>query len=134
MVMEIPYNDRASADVQIVSKFQTQAEMAVESNPYKIPQPEISIIVDGNKIFKPGMKSVFIEDDKTITIGEVRTTQKGSYCSCNTVTICTCDTVCTCEAVQVCTCVGHCACNGQCGCHGNCTCNSQWGCACAPVH
>ncbi|MDR1540444.1 MAG: hypothetical protein LBU32_21085 [Clostridiales bacterium] len=119
----------------------------------KLPKPEISIIVDGNRIFKPGMKSVFIEDDDNIIIGDARDDAVvGSYCSCNSVSVCTCNTVCTCEGVctceAVCSCVGHCSCNQVCSCDNHCSCNqvctcesvcscqSKGGsyCSCVPVH
>ena len=108
-----------------------------------LPKPQIEIIVDGNTVFKPGMKTYYIKDS------ESRNTQvMGEYCSCDTV--CTCNTVCTCESV--------CTCQTVCGCVSytiptgpktptvpntpskpgtTCTCQSvSCGspCACVPVH
>ena len=134
------YNDRVVAEATDAS--------AAGSASTKMPKPEISIMVDGNKIFKPGMKSVFIEDDESVIIGDAREgTVRGSYCSCNAVSVCTCNAVCTCESVctceAVCSCVGHCSCDQVCSCDGHCSCNqvctcqsksSGSYCSCVPVH
>lgn len=154
-MMEIPYNDRAQVGIQPMALVESQAEaQQPDDKSAKLPQPEISIIVDGNKIFKPGMKSVFIDDDKDVVISSDNNTQTvAGYCSCNSVNICSCNTVCTCEGVctceSVCSCVGHCSCNQVCSCENHCscdqvcTCESQCtcqshtsitGCSCAPVH
>ncbi|MCL2337066.1 MAG: hypothetical protein FWC60_06565 [Firmicutes bacterium] len=151
------YNDRPP--VALVMPAEAEAKSA-ESAPAKkgsakIPQPEISIIVAGNKIFKPGMKSVFIEDDDTVTIGqETDIVNGGAYCSCNAVQFCSCNTVCTCESVgasaagsslgqcscnQVCSCDPHCSCESHCGSYSSCTCQSRSSgggsyCSCVPVH
>ena len=152
------YNDRppviAVAQVDVTAS-ENDAQGEKESK--KIPQPEISIIVGGDKITKPGMKSVFIEDDNSVTVRSEDTVRSG-YCSCNSVSVCTCNTVCTCESVivqevctceSVCSCVWHCSCNqvctcqSDCSCDSVCSCNSQCscqsvgrgsGCSCAPVH
>ena len=115
-----------------------------ESGTYagKLPIPEVSIIVDGNRIFKPGMKTVFVEDDQEVAIRSAPpddvSVVGGEYCTCNTVTVCTCNAVCTCQAVctceSVCSCVGHCSCNqvctceSVCSCVGHCSCNQVCSC------
>ena len=143
------YNDRppviveAQADVAAANEIGSQEGKEKEAS--KIPQPEISIIVDGNTVTKPGMKSDFVEDDDKLVIRSEDTRQVGAYCSCNSVEICTCNTVCTCESViargvcscnPVCTCQSDCSCNPYCTCNSQCTCQSQSrsGCSCAPVH
>lgn len=117
-----------------------------------LPKPEISIVVDGNRVFKPGMKTVFIDDDQQATVqGSLPAKSTGtgvitgSYCSCNTVQVCTCNTVCTCQAVSTYSGIT-CSCNPHCNCEGHCTCNtytkpSSGGggscngpCSCVPVH
>ena len=158
------YNDRAKTEAQYVAQAEVQTVAKVDQVVSgKIPKPEISIIVEGNKLYKPGMKSVFVEEEGTVTVGDVTSIEKGdnktiragSYCSCNSVTYCTCNTVCTCESVctcqAVCSCVGHCSCNQVCSCDGHCSCNqvctcdsqctcqsrSTGGgsyCSCVPVH
>ena len=144
------YNDRPPVEFIALAVANSQDAQSAQSqgNASKIPQPEISIIVDGNKILKPGMKSVFIEDDESITIGQDEDSGSGgSYCSCNTVQFCTCNTVCTCESVctcnplcscnPLCTCNPHCSCESHCGSYNPCSCvsrSTQTGCSCAPVH
>lgn len=131
--------------------FNDRPKRASQVAPSDLPKPEISIVVDGNQIFKPGMKTVFVEDDNNLSVGGGNVVS-GSYCSCNSVSVCTCNTVCTCQAVctceavcscvdhcscnAVCTCEAHCSCNTVCTCQGNCTCNAQGGtyCSCVPVH
>jgi len=153
------YNDRPPVmDVAHINAAAASEESAQgEKNSSKIPQPEISIIVDGNKVTKPGMKSVFIEDDDRVTIRS-EDTVKGGYCSCDTVSVCTCNAVCACETVmvrevcscesvdvcagnctcnQVCSCQSDCSCNQVCTCENHCSCQSVGGgvgCSCAPVH
>ena len=92
-------------------------------------QAHVEVISDGNRTIKPGMKSVFIDDDDNVII-EGGTTVYGTVCSCNTVTICTCNMVCTCESV--CSCVGHtaCACDMVCTCESVCSCVSHVTCNC----
>lgn len=65
-----------------------------------LPKPQIEIIVDGNTVFKPGMKTFFVDEfDKDK--GSFSTRVMGEYCSCDTVTaaytVCTCEDVCTCH-------------------------------------
>ena len=121
-----------------------------------LPKPQIEIIVDGNSVFKPGMKTYFVDSYST-TAEEYTTKVVGEYCSCDTVlteyTVCTCEHVCTCNAVcsceahTVCSCDNVCTCENVCSCDGyqSCTCESygsgsgQWvscgsPCACVPVH
>lgn len=102
-----------------------------------LPKPQIEIIVDGNQVFKPGMKTYFVEDD-TDGSGEFDGVITGTYCTCDTVavthTICTCEHVCTCESV--CSCVAYTAPSSS-GSSSLCTCQSvSCGspCACVPVH
>ncbi len=105
-----------------------------------VPKPEVNIVVDGNRVYKPGMKTFFIEsEEKGVSIGSDVIT--GTYCTCNTVSVCTCNTVCTCQSV--CSCDGHCSCNKVCTCQSVCSCvsfSSGGGrlctgpCACVPVH
>jgi len=108
-------------------------------------QAQVEIVSEGNRIIKPGMRSIFIDDDDNVII-EGGSTVYGSVCSCNAVTMCTCNMVCTCESV--CSCVGHtvCACDMVCSCEAVCTCvghvtcscvNHRPGgtfCSCVPVH
>ena len=103
-----------------------------------LPKPQIEIIVDGNSVFKPGMKTYFV-DGYDAEKGESSGKVMGEYCTCDTVVsthvVCTCESVCTCEAV--------CSCNGyqSCSCVSNVSggggshtvsCGSP--CACVPVH
>jgi hypothetical protein len=141
--MDIPYNDRAPLEplAQIEEQAEEQGREAVQSS--FIPKPEISIIVDGAKAIKPGMKSIFVEDDNSIIAGDA-TLDGGGYCTCNSVSVCTCNTVCTCESVcsclAVCSCDGHCSCNQVCPCNSQCTCQNNTFCSCnqvctcVPVH
>ena len=117
------YNDvpQPAEAAQMVAVAQSEQSEEQEDKS-KIPQPEISIIVDGKNIFKPGMKSVFIEADDSVTVGDRKQLVGGVYCSCNT--------VCTCQSVTVCSCQGVCGCNSQCSCNSH----SAQGCSCAPVH
>lgn len=120
-----------------------------------VPKPQIEIIVDGNSVFKPGMKTFFVEDYDT-TNKEYTTHVMGEYCSCDTVLttytvctcehVCTCNSVCTCEAHTECSCDSVCTCESVCSCDGyqSCSCESNTGgggwvscgspCACVPVH
>jgi hypothetical protein len=117
-----------------------------------LPKPHIEIIVDGNKVYKPGMKTYFVEDSgedasisSSLASGAVYTEQ---VCSCDTVVVhsyaplrdsgeingvaCTCNSQCSCEAF--------CTCNSDCSCvsyssgggGGTVSCGSP--CACVPVH
>ena len=105
-----------------------------------LPKPQIQIIVDGKSVFKPGMKTYFV-DDNADSSGSAGTGKiVGTYCSCDTVV--STHLVCTCESVSTCSCVGHNA--GTCSCvaykpgggGGGCSCQSvSCGspCACIPV-
>ena len=75
-------------------------ELTSDANPEALPKPQIEIIVDGNKVFKPGMKTFFVDDfDKKD--GSFSTQVMGEYCSCDTVTttytVCVCQDVCSCH-------------------------------------
>ena len=120
-----------------------------------LPKPQIEIIVDGNSVFKPGMKTYFV-DDNADSSGSAGTGKiVGTYCSCDTVLttytvctcehVCTCNSVCSCEAHTVCSCDNVCTCENVCSCDGyqSCSCvgntGGQWvscgsPCACVPVH
>ena len=123
-----------------------------------LPKPQIQIIVDGNSVFKPSMKTYFV-DEYDEGANTYETQIMGTYCSCDTVvsthTVCTCLAVCTCDAdatpttptETVCTCEHVCTCESVCSCDGyqSCTCQSYSSggggyvtcgspCACVPVH
>lgn len=124
-----------------------------------LPKPQIEIIVDGNSVFKPSMKTYFVDDYNNGT-HEFESKVMGTYCSCDTVVsthvVCTCDTVATPAAPApgeatptetVCTCDAECTCQDVCSCDGyqSCSCvsvSSGGGglvscgapCACVPVH
>jgi hypothetical protein len=91
----------------------------------RLPKPEISIIVDGQSIYKPGMKTFFVEQDNSALsgsqdsqpIGSIRNNQSivmGEYCTCDTVlvkrpdyegiggTYCACDPHCSCQSANSC--------------------------------
>ena len=133
---ESSYNDRA----------------LTEESKDALPKPQIEIIVDGNSVFKPSMKTYFV-DEYDEDEGKFTGVVMGEYCSCDTVlsthVVCTCDTVCTCEAVEtkptqtvcscdpvctcesvgtptqtVCTCDPVCTCQDVCSCDGYCSCES----------
>ena len=96
----------------------------------KLPKPEVEIIVAGEKVLKPGMKTFFVRlDEESGVENKVKTevvTGKTVYG-----TVCTCDMVCTCE--NVCSCVGYvppCTCNLVCSCdnHQICTCDAVCSC------
>ena len=112
----------------------------------KLPKPEVEIIVAGEKVLKPGMKTFFVRlDEESGAENKVKT----EVVTGKTVfgTVCTCDMVCTCE--NVCPCVGYVDCSCQsyvpcsceshvvCGCESYkvCTCNPQnySSCSCVPV-
>ena len=104
----------------------------------KLPKPEVEIIVAGEKVLKPGMKTFFVRlDEESGAENKVKT----EVVTGKTVfgTVCTCDMVCTCE--NVCPCVGYvdCSCESYvvCGCESYkvCTCNPQnySSCSCVPV-
>ena len=105
-----------------------------------LPKPQIEIIVDGKSVFKPGMKTYFVDDYETEE-EKIETVVVGTYCSCDTVI--SSHLVCTCERVNVCTCQSHkitCPCQSNRiggGTHTICTCQSvSCGspCACIPVY
>lgn len=62
-----------------------------------LPKPQIEIIVDGDSVFKPGMKTYFVDDmsyDASHEKFEYESKVMGTYCSCDTVlvtrTTCSC--------------------------------------------
>lgn len=109
-----------------------------------LPKPQIQIVVDGKSIFKPGMKTYFVEDGEASTDEGPDGKIAGTYCSCDTVV--STHLICTCESVSTCSCVGH-SYSVVCPVHGSgtgggvggtiCTCQSvSCGspCACIPVY
>lgn len=99
----------------------------------KLPKPEVEIIVDGDSVLKPGMKTYFVRlDDSGETKKEVHAgkTVFGSVCTCDMV--CTCENVCSCVSYVSCSCQSYqtCSCNSQ-G-YYSCSCNKV--CSCVPVH
>ncbi|MBR3234863.1 MAG: hypothetical protein IKG11_04520 [Atopobiaceae bacterium] len=108
-----------------------------EGDDTALPKPQIEIIVDGESVFKPGMKTYFVDGYDTDG-GEYISKVMGAYCSCDTVTtsyvVCTCEHVCTCESV--CSCVGYstCSCVGNYGTGGGGMVSCGAPCACVPVH
>ena len=110
-----------------------------EASDDALPKPQIEIIVDGNSVFKPGMRTYFVGDydaEGTEYNGQV----VGTYCSCDTVAVthvvCTCEHVCTCESVCSCLSYTTCSCVGNTGTSGGggryVSCGAP--CACVPVH
>ena len=121
-----------------------------------LPKPQIEIIVDGNSIYKPGMKTFFVEGEGTeavivsedVVTGEfctcdvVYTTQPGSTTTCACDEVCTCESVCSCDGYSICSCESVCGCdNDSCSClsYSSSTCSCQSvscgsPCACVPVH
>ena len=98
-------------------------DRALDGSNGVLPKPQIMIMVDGKNVWKPSMESYFVEPDITGGGKEYVGTVAGSYCSCNTVSVCVCLAVCTCESV--CSCVSHT------------TSHSGGGytyCSCVPVH
>ena len=109
-----------------------------------LPKPEVEIVVSGEKVLKPGMKTFFVRlDEESGAKNKVKTevvtgkTVFGTACSCDMVCTCenvcsyvgyvspsTCDLLCSCESYTVC------PCNSQ-G-FSYCSCNII--CPCAPVH
>ncbi len=123
----------------------------------KVPKPEVEIIVDGNSVFKPGMKTFFVESttdgaqpETSSIFGSENVIVGGTVCTCNSVctcnTVCTCESVCSCESYVACSCQGYqvCTCDAVCTCQSYtvCTCESQGYtycscdqvCTCHPVH
>ena len=63
-----------------------------------LPKPQIQIIVDGKSVFKPGMKTYFV-DDNADSSGSAGTGKiVGTYCSCQSVS---CGSPCACIPVRV---------------------------------
>ena len=96
-----------------------------------LPKPQIQIIVDGKSVFKPGMKTYFV-DDNADSSGSAGTGKiAGTYGSCDTVVsthlVCTCESVCSCVGYSTCSCVGNKSTGG-----GRVSCGAP--CACVPVH
>ena len=82
-----------------------------------LPKPQIELIVDGNSIFKPGMKTFFVQDgDGQEAVVSSEGVVGGEICTCDVVyttvpsggEVCVCDSFCTCE--NVCNCDGHASC------------------------
>ena len=107
-----------------------------------VPKPQIAIVVDGKSIFKPSMKTYFV-DDINSSNDEAQGKVVGTYCSCDTVV--STHLICTCESVSTCSCVKHTPTTNPCSCvsykagggTGVCSCQSvSCGspCACIPVY
>ena len=115
-----------------------------------LPKPQIEIIVDGNSVFKPSMKTYFV-DEYDEDAERYETQVMGTYCSCDMVTstrtVCACLSVCTCDAVAkpaptntVCTCDAVatptvpretvCSCDRVCTCETVCSCDGYQSCSC----
>lgn len=95
----------------------------------KLPKPEVKIIVDGQTVYKPGMKTYFVGDDGPQGELGIRGSEGnvvgGTVCSCNAV--CTCEAVCSCESYSA-----SCSCESYYSGGGGCSCNQV--CTCVPVH
>lgn len=76
-----------------------------EASDKALPKPQIQIIVDGKSIFKPGMKTYFVEDGAASSDEAPDGKIVGTSCSCDTVV--STHLICTCESVSTCSCVGH---------------------------
>ncbi len=123
----------------------------------KLPKPEVYIIRSGKAVFKPGMKTWFVETKETsdqsetgVVHGQTGVVVGGTFCSCNKV--CSCNSVCTCESVcncqvtcsceSVCSCQVTCSCQTTCSCQVTCSCQTTGStyctcnkvCSCVPVH
>ncbi len=97
----------------------------------KLPQPEVYIVRNGEAVFKPGMKTWFVDTRKggaKVPSGVMRdgngAEMRGMVCACNP--FCTCEATCSCNpqcACQpVCSCDPVCTCNPVCACQTTCTC------------
>jgi len=80
-----------------------------------LPKPQVHIIVDGNSIYKPGMKTVFAETDGIVEeVSGSCPTDSESFCQCDVVytkkLVPSLGVVCTCEAYTPCSCEDHCTC------------------------
>ena len=82
----------------------------------KLPQPEVYIVRNGEAVFKPGMKTWFVEtrenaDSETTGVvhGQSGIVVGGTVCSCNL--ICTCNSQCSCQStgnrntIRICRCI-----------------------------
>lgn len=120
--------------------FHDRIDLSVSSDD-TLPKPEVKIILNGNSLYKPGMKAYFVENDSesaSINTAHNKNTVGGVYCSCNKVEVgnahveCSCDAVCTCHAVATCSCNANvsttkqtvCSCNPYNSCPANCSCNA----------
>lgn len=111
-----------------------------EANDGALPKPQIQIIVDGKSIFKPGMKTYFVEDGDETGSGDIEGKVVSTSCRCDTVV--STHLNCTCESVSACSCVSHTVsvgCPAQGGGTGGTVCTCQAvscgsPCACIPVY
>lgn len=107
-----------------------------EAANFKIPKPEVEIIVNGESVYKPGMKSYFVERDGVAALNDA-TKVKGSDGTVVGGTICTCNLVIVDEATgERSTCSSHGISSGKKssgggGGGGGCSCNKV--CTCVPV-
>lgn len=109
-----------------MSKPNDRPDMSIANFGLSDDDPELIMIVKGNKFPRPGLETYFADSHQAH-----KDTGKnndgwvvGSYCSCNKVKTCTCVPACSCAAHKSCSCVGH-----RSGGHGG-----GYGCRCAPVH
>ena len=103
----------------------------------KLPKPEVYIIRNGDAVFKPGMKTWFVETRQEAQDGSISGEVKGQTGKTITTTVCVCNKVCTCEAVNVCPCQTTCSCQSTCSClkvGGGTYCSCNKVCTCKPVH
>ena len=61
----------------------------------KLPKPEVYIVRNGEAVFKPGMKTWFVEkksrnskEGSGTVYGQTGTVVGGTVCTCNTVCVC----------------------------------------------
>ena len=80
----------------------------------KLPQPEVYIVRSGDAVFKPGMKTWFVDtreegkgDGSGVVHGQSGVVVGGTVCTCNL--ICTCNSECSCQSTgnrhTICTCI-----------------------------
>lgn len=108
-----------------------------------LPKPEVKIILNGNSLYKPGMKTYFVEDDSesaSIGTGHSENVVTGVYCSCNKVEVSNANLVCSCNPYN--SCPSNCSCNAYTATTATTKSNSGGGawvpctapCSCVPVH
>lgn len=86
----------------------------------RLPKPEVHILVNGETVVKPGMKTYFV--DTTLQDKNKAGQYKGSDGEVVGGVVCTCNKVCTCNSQRTTT---RCSCNSH---------RTSGGCSCYPVH